>query len=345
MPQDGVSHQTTEALKRELPALLEAVQERLSVDASFHCGEMSCDRLALSREYNEQFGRVLLAVCDFGLFDHLRQEFNWLAGVLSRRGFAAGYLGRMLEAWSMVAVTHLGAGEATELTGLLDGLRRNLGLFFEAQRREVALTRESQQFLGLLQARQRRNAADHALAILKQGAPLPEVVGSVVLPALARVGALWESAALSAAEEHAATELCRYVLWRLFDEAVPEPSIGCRALVSCVPGEEHALGALLVSEHLRLKGWDVLPVGRSAPQEDILVGAAKFKPDVLFLSVTMVANLPAARELVAAARFVNPKLGVVIGGRAALLARERLESLGVAVVKRFDEAHEAGRSA
>jgi methanogenic corrinoid protein MtbC1 len=262
--------------------------------------------------------------------------------VLSRRGFAAGYFSRMLEAWSMATVTRLSAPEARELTVLLDGLRRNLGLVFEGQRREVALTREAQDFLGLLQAHRRRAAVEHALASLRQGMPIPEVVSAVVLPALARIGSFWESAALSAAEEHAATELCRYVLLRLFDSAVPDPGIGRRALVACVPGEEHALGALLVAEYLALRGWDAFPVGHSAPQEDILVGAAKFKPDVLFLSVTMVTNLPAARELVEAARSSNPKLGIVIGGRAAEAARQVFEAMGVAVLTRFDEAPAVG---
>ncbi|MBM3322836.1 hypothetical protein FJY69_05105 [candidate division WOR-3 bacterium] len=137
MQQARLSSQAVEPLRRELPALLEAVNERLAVDASFHCGGMSCDRLALSREYNEQFGRVLLAVSDFGLSDRLAHEFSWLVGVLSRRGFLPEHFGRMLEAWSMATVTQLGPAEAGELLPLLDRLRQNLGLSFEAQRHDV----------------------------------------------------------------------------------------------------------------------------------------------------------------------------------------------------------------
>ncbi len=342
MQQARLSPQAIETLRRELPALLEAVNERLVVDASFHCGGMSCDRLALSREYNEQFGRMLLSVSDFGLSDRLAHEFSWLVGVLSRRGFLPDYFGRMLEAWSMALITRFGRAEAGEILPLLNRLRQNLGLSFEAQRPDVPLTDEAQQFLELLQTRQRRAAADYALSILKPSTPLPEVIGTVVLPALSRIGSLWESAALSAVEEHAATELCQYVLLRLFDAVTPEPALGRGALVACVPGEEHALGTLLVAEHLVLKGWDVFSVGRSAPQEDILVGIAKFKPDVIFLSVSMVANLVPARKLVEAVRSAGPGPGIVIGGRAALLARVRLEELGSTVVERFDQAHEAG---
>ncbi len=341
MPDTRVSAPAVEAFRHALPSLLQAVDERITVDASFHCGGMSCDRLTLSREYNEQFGRTLLATCDFGLPDQLAHEFRWLVNVLSRRGFLPEYFGRMLEAWSIAIVTHLGSDDAVELLLLLDHLRGTLGLSLEAQQYGTELTDEAKQFLAAILARQRRVATAHALSILRQGTPLPEVISRVVLPALSRIGSLWESAALSAAEEHAATELCRYVLLQLFDAVTPDPALGRRALVACVPGEEHALGAQLVAEYLTLRGWDVFAVGRSAPQEDILVAVAKFRPEVLLLSVTMVANLLPARELIEAARAASTKLGIVIGGRAAQPARPRLEELGLTVVGRFEQAHEA----
>ncbi|MEO0078805.1 MAG: cobalamin B12-binding domain-containing protein, partial [candidate division WOR-3 bacterium] len=336
--------QVVEAFSHALPRLLEAVDERITVDAAFHCGGMSCDRLTLSREYNAQFGRTLLATCDFALTGQLVHEFRWLVGVLSRRGFLLEYFDRMLEAWSIAIVTHLGSDEADELLPLLAHLRGSLGLSFEAQRHGTELTDEAEQFLAAILARQRRVATAHALSILRQGNPLPEVISRVVLPVLSRIGLLWESAAMSAAEEHAATELCKYVLLQLFDAVTPDPAFGRRALIACVPDEEHALGAQLVAEYLTLRGWDVFLVGRSAPQEDILVACAKFKPEVLLLSVTMVANLVPARELIEAARAASTRLGIVIGGRAAELARPRFEEMGLAVVSRFEQAHEAARA-
>jgi hypothetical protein len=54
----------------------------------------------------------------------------------------------------------------------------------------------------------------------------------------------------------------------------------------------------------------------------------------------MVANLASARELAAA---LAERAGVVLGGRAAMLAREQLSGPRVAVVAGLGEAHEAGK--
>jgi methanogenic corrinoid protein MtbC1 len=145
------------------------------------------------------------------------------------------------------------------------------------------------------------------------------------------------------ADEHAATEICRYVLYRLFDSVEPAPGNGREALVACVPGEEHELGAELAAEYLRLKGWGVFAVGRSAPEEDIVAAVSSSQPDVAFFSVTMIANLPAAGRLLEAALAARPGLGIVLGGRAAELASSRLAQSQVVVVTRFDAADEAGR--
>ena len=337
-----VSAEAATEFQAKLDELLVAVDERLALDAEFHCAGIDCDQLGLSRHVNREFGRLLAAVYEFGLFDRLTEESRWFVSMLSRHGFGPGYFGRMLEAWSVAIVSNIRLAYARELAAPLDGLRGNLGLLLEGRRPEPDLPVESRGLLDLLRARRRREAAEYALALARSGRAVERVVEDVVLPAMRYLGFLWETGRVSVADEHAATEVCRYVLYRLFDSVEPSKPNGLKALASCAPGDEHELGVEIVGEYLQLKGWEVFVVGRSAPPEDILKALAEFHPHVAFFSATLVANLPAARVLVAEARKALPGLGIVLGGAAAVAAADVLTGPGIVVAAHFAEAATLG---
>jgi len=337
-----VSAEATTEFRAKLDELLGAVDERLAVDAEFHCAGIDCDQLGLSRHVNREFGRLLAAVYEFGLFDRLTDEARWFVSMLTRHGFGPGYFSRMLEAWSVAIVSNIRLTYARELAAPLDNLRGGIGLLFEGRGREPELPAEARELLDLLRARKRREAAENILELARSGRTVEQVVEDVVLPAMRSLGFLWETGRVSVADEHAATEICRYVLYRLFDSIEPVRPTGLRALVSCVPGDEHELGVEIVGEYLRLKGWEVFVVGRSTPPEDILKALAEFCPHVAFFSATLLANLPAARALVTEAQKTLPRLGVVLGGAAAVAAADVLVGPGVAVAAHFAEAASLG---
>ena len=334
---------STEALARfedGFDALLLEVDERLDLDMKFECAGPGCGSSELARHYNAWFGRVLLAGYEFNLGDEVGRQLQWLAGVMARHGFGPVYVGRMLEAWSVAFVSELPQPAALELARPVDELRRNLGALVESAQAVPQLDAEAVRFVQLLLARERRAAAEAALS-RKTSVTVTTV--ELVLPALRHIGRLWETGRISVADEHAATEICRYLLYRLFDSVEPAPATGSKALVACVPGEEHEIGTELAAEHLRLGGWGVFAVGRSAPEDDIIAALSSYGPDVAVFSVTMIANLPAARHLVDTALAARPGLGIVLGGRAAELAAPKLARPRVVVVTRFDAADEAGR--
>jgi methanogenic corrinoid protein MtbC1 len=337
-----VSVEATTEFRTKLDELLVAVDERLAVDAEFHCQGIDCDQPGLSRHVNREFGRLLVAVYEFGLFDRLTDEARWFVSMLTRHGFGPGYFGRMLEAWSVAIVSNIRLAYARELAAPLDNLRGRIGVLLEGRQPEPALPAEAKGLLGLLRARRRREAAENVLALARSGLPLERVVEDVVFPAMRGLGFLWETGRVSVADEHAATDICRYVLYRLFDSIEAGKPVGLKALASCVPGDEHELGVEVVGEYLQLKGWEVFVVGRSAPPEDILKALADFRPHVAFFSATLVANLPAARVLVAEAQKLLPGLGVVLGGAAAVAAADVLTGPGVAVAVHFAEAAALG---
>ncbi len=318
--------------------LLVAVDERLELDLKFECAGPECGSPVLARHYSHWFGHVLLACYEFDLLDEIAGQLRWLAGVMGRRGFGPGYFGRMLEAWSLAFTSELPQSEATELTRPIDAWRHNLGALVESAMPTSEPTPEVAAFVQLLLARKRRAAAAGALS---RKTPVTRTADELVLPALRHIGRLWEEARISVADEHAVTEICRYVLYRLFDSVDPAAASGHKALVACVPGEEHDIGADLASEHLRLAGWSTFAAGRSTPEEDIIAALRSYDPDVALFSVTMIANLPATRHLVDKALAAKPGLGVVLGGKAAELARPRLSGPRVVVVSSLDEADRA----
>jgi methanogenic corrinoid protein MtbC1 len=131
----------------------------------------------------------------------------------------------------------------------------------------------------------------------------------------------------------------------MYDQ-LPEPEPAGRVgLVGCVPGEDHEIGAWLVGAELERRGWDVCYTGRGVPEDDLVRGLRSVKAEAAFLSVQHVTNLPATRQLVERLRRDLPEVIVVLGGRAASLAAERLARPGVAVVNQFDEADRAAGDA
>lgn len=337
-----VSADAMTEFRAKLDELLVTVDERLALDAEFHCVGINCDQLGLSRHVNREFGRLLAAVYEFGLFDRLTDESRWFVSMLGRHGFGPGYFGRLLEAWSVAIMSSIRLASARELAAPLDSLRGNLGLLIESRPPEPELSAEARELLDLLRDRKRREAAESILGLIRSGLPLERVVEEVVLSAMRYIGFLWETGRITVADEHAATEICRYVLYRLFDSVETGKPVGLKALAACVPGDEHELGVEIVGEYLRLKGWEVFIVGRSTPLEDILKALADFRPHVAFFSATLVANLPAASALVLKAQKTLPGLGVVLGGAAAVAAADVLPGLGVAVAAHFAEAASLG---
>jgi hypothetical protein len=61
--------------------------------------------------------------------------------------------------------------------------------------------------------------------------------------------------------------------------------------------------------------------------------------DVVFLSVTLVANLPAAKTLAVKIREKLPQAKIVMGGYGAVLAADTLDRFSDLVVHTLEEAH------
>lgn len=337
-----VSPQAVDIFRLHFVKLLEGVNERIAIEARYCCDRLVEERLGFLREAHLFFGRTLIAIEQFSLHQRLPDEFSWLVSSVKHRGLGRAYLETMLKAWLASLHGILEPSFARELAPPVEFLLRNLSNFLEQDDPLPELLDERQRnLLKFLLDKKRRDANEYVLSLHRQGIPPQELCVGCVMPCLRHIGSLWQRNEISVTDEHAAAEICRYLILRLCDEIPRGEPLLYTASVSCVHGEEHSLAAEFLSAYLESQGWRVYFTGRSAPTEDIARAASSAKPDIVFLSVSLIANLPATMDLLVQIRKKAADSKVILGGPAAVLARQKLEALADIIIDEVGEGHVA----
>lgn len=137
----------------------------------------------------------------------------------------------------------------------------------------------------------------------------------VIFPAMRKIGANWEAAALPPAKEHFASELVRRRLAAALDALGPSSRDRPRILMACPESERHDLGLLALALLLRAAGANVIYLGADVPTSDIIDACGSLKPDAVCLSATSGEGLA---SLVRATRTILSRrsLHLFIGGPA-----------------------------
>ena len=168
-------------------------------------------------------------------------------------------------------------------------------------------------------------AVDQTFTLL----PIQQAIQEVAVPALARVGVLWETGDARVVDEHFLTELLRGRVRGLLDGSVAA-SRG-RAVLVCVPGERHEVGLLSLAVLLHADGWGVVYLGADTPLDEAAEFARAHDADVLCVSATMPEHAQAAGPLLEELGRHDPQLtvlrgGAAFGGAPAAEAVERLRA-------------------
>jgi methylmalonyl-CoA mutase cobalamin-binding domain/chain len=164
--------------------------------------------------------------------------------------------------------------------------------------------------------------------LIEAGVSFDELCEDVVRPALYEIGDLWASGEITVADEHVAAAITDTILACIgpFSSAQIEGSQ--RVLVCCSDGELHALGARMVGETFAAAEWSVQYLGASLPADAVASAVVDRQIDVLAISTTMPAHLPAVAETISAAREGSPELRVVVGGQAYGGDHKRAREIG-----------------
>ncbi|GAA2510616.1 cobalamin B12-binding domain-containing protein [Pilimelia columellifera] len=156
---------------------------------------------------------------------------------------------------------------------------------------------------------------------LDAGIPPERLLVELVAPALARVGDRWQRDQLSVADEHVASYISERLLAAIVERNHPTPTGRGDLIVACAEGEWHALPARIVSDVLRLRGWQVRFLGACVPVSDIGPYLADVRPAGALFSATMSSRLPEVRRAVQVCHHAG--VPTLVGG-AALGAAGRL---------------------
>ncbi len=140
----------------------------------------------------------------------------------------------------------------------------------------------------------------------------------VIDPAMREIGRLWESAQVSVAQEHLATQITQAVIATLGLALSGTTTVGRGrlAVVACSPGERHALGGQMVADFLESQGWTALALGPDTPITDLVGFARAQRAELVALSTALSRNLLSVTRTCGLLRRLDPAPMVVVGGQA-----------------------------
>jgi methanogenic corrinoid protein MtbC1 len=148
-----------------------------------------------------------------------------------------------------------------------------------------------------------------------------------VEPALVQLDALWERNRISSSMQHLATAIIELAIARSYTEA-SWPMVGPTFVVACAPGEDHGLGARMVSDLLAQSGWTEMFLGPDTAADAMVRAVTENAARAIGISVTMNRNLANAHACIVRLRRVAPAIKVLVGGRACAELADPVVALG-----------------
>jgi methanogenic corrinoid protein MtbC1 len=256
---------------------------------------------------------------------------RWARRVLEARGIAAGFLRENLMQISEALASRLGPGkpavEAVVHAGLL-ACDEPPGTI-HPHRPEDELAAERGLYLQAILHGQRNAATGIVLEAHRAGHPLLDLYLKILQPAQYEVGRLWESNAITVAEEHMATAITQSVMAQLYPLLPQEQPCYGRLVLTGVQGELHQLGGHMVADVLEARGWEVWFLGTNLPHAGILRVIEEQRPDAVGISATMLFSLPKVRDLIDSIRALpGPRRRIVVGGAAFRAAPGAFREIG-----------------
>ncbi|MEU5485972.1 cobalamin B12-binding domain-containing protein [Streptomyces mirabilis] len=159
------------------------------------------------------------------------------------------------------------------------------------------------------------SATELVLRMLDEGTDPESVLLDVIAVVQGKVGEEWAANRISVAQEHAATAINdRAVAAVSVHPTARTTATRGRVTVACVDGEWHALPARLLSEVLKLRGWQVDYLGAQVPTLHLIAHLHHTHADAVALSSSIATRLPTAHAAITACQAVG--VPVIVGGAA-----------------------------
>ena len=282
---------------------------------------------------------MLMAVYQFRIWHDLLDEAICYAQSIRGRELYEKYFIKMLKTWMISMYGYIKPPEVNELFLSLDWLLRNVYELFESETNEAPISSETSQLLNFLFANDKSKVEEIINSFYNDKKSEEAVVNQLIMPALVEIGRLWGENKITVADEHLATASLRSLYHVFFKSHYTGIRWNQRIAVCCVPGEEHEIGAELLSLYLGNRGWSVNFVGHSTPEGEIIRMLEQNTPFAIILSMSITSHLPALSSLVYRLRGKFPSLNILAGGGGFRQAREIIYKLVDAMPSSFEECN------
>ena len=177
---------------------------------------------------------------------------------------------------------------------------------------------------------------DHIAAlietVLQTGRLAGQIVDEILIPAIVRVGDLYEKKIYFLPQLMAAAEAMKKALAYL-DPLLKQAAAAekGKVLLATVRGDIHDIGKNIVALLLRNYGYRVIDLGKDVPDEVIIETAKKEKPDVIGLSALMTTTMVNMKDIIGQARACGIRTDFLVGG--AVVTQAYAESIGASFAK------------
>lgn len=162
------------------------------------------------------------------------------------------------------------------------------------------------------------SASAYVLALIDRGVPVEAIYLDLLAPTARHLGELWNDDACDFVDVTIALGRLQRVVREISPRFVGHGTRADagRALLSCIPGEQHTLGLFMVSEFFVRDGWEV-SLGAPLAECDLAALVRDEWFDVVGFSVACNSRIPyLSREIPRLRRASrNPRLAVMVGGR------------------------------
>ena len=185
-----------------------------------------------------------------------------------------------------------------------------------------------QDYLKALLAGKRKQCRDMVQRLLDANIELKTLFTDLFQRSMYEVGELWENNRITVANEHLATSITESLLNLAYPALFAADRSGKKAVISCSANEFHQVGGKMVADIFELNGWDGHFLGANLPPEDMARFIQEVRPDVVGLSLSILANLNHLKRGIEVVRTDFPKLDLLIGGQAFRWG-------GIDVIKRY----------
>ena len=191
-------------------------------------------------------------------------------------------------------------------------------------------SRLTKMYLDALLRAKRRNATSIVMRALDAGADIRDIYLQVFQAAQYEVGRLWQMNEISIAQAHYCTAVTQSITSRLYSCVFSADRNGRRLVATCVLAEQHEIGIRMVSDFFEIDGWDTYYLGAGTPSTSVVRAIVKKRADLLLVSVTMVAYLTRAKQLIERVRSSDACRGVkvLVGGYAFKIVPDLWKKVG-----------------